>query len=152
MERGELVPDEVIIGIVKDRLAESDCKENGWLLDGFPRTEEQAKALAAAGIEPTKVLYLQVPDEMLIERVVGRRLDPETGKIYHLKFAPPESDEVAARLTQRSDDTEEKARVRLQAFHKHMSAVESCYIGIISYVDGTKPKTEVFAELQKSLE
>eukprot|EP00965_Chrysotila_dentata_P211717 6186604-Pleurochrysis_carterae.AAC.3 len=115
----------------------------------YARTQN---ACVRASLSALQVLYLQVPDEMLIERVVGRRLDPETGKIYHLKFAPPESDEVAARLTQRSDDTEEKARVRLQAFHKHMSAVESCYTGIISYVDGTKPKTEVFAELQKSLE
>jgi len=152
MDRGELVPDDVIIGIVKDRLAESDCEQTGWLLDGFPRTEAQAKALAAAGITPTKVLYLQVPDEMLVERVVGRRTDPETGKIYHLKFAPPESDEVAARLTQRSDDTEEKCRVRLQAFHEHMAAVESCYQSLISYTDGTKPKAQVFAELQKCLE
>merc|ERR1719182_1304040 len=110
MERGELVPDEVIIGIVKDRLAESDCKENGWLLDGFPRTEAQAIALEKAGILPKKVLFLQVPDEMLIERVVGRRSDPETGKIYHLKYSPPENDEIAARLTQRADDTEEKVK------------------------------------------
>lgn len=152
MDRGELVPDEVIIGIVKDRLAESDCGESGWLLDGFPRTEAQAKALEAAGITPTKVLYLQVPDEMLVERVVGRRTDPETGKIYHLTFAPPEDEEVAARLTQRSDDTEEKCRVRLEAFHEHMAAVESCYKEMITYTDGTKPKAEVFAELEKCLE
>merc|ERR1719298_179498 len=76
MESGKLVSDDIIIGIVKDRLAESDCKSNGWLLDGFPRTEAQAKELEAAGIVPDKVLYLEVPDDMLIERVVGRRLEP----------------------------------------------------------------------------
>lgn len=151
MENGELVPDEVIIGIVKDRLAESDCEESGWLLDGFPRTEAQAIALENAGIKPNNVLFLNVPDEMLIERVVGRRSDPETGKIYHIKYSPPENDEIAARLTQRADDTEEKVKVRLQAFHTHMTAVEKCYKDIINYTDGTKPKEEVFAELQKCL-
>ncbi len=151
MESGKLVPDEVIIGIVKDRLAESDCKQSGWLLDGFPRTEAQALALKAAGIEPTSVLYLDVPDEMLIERVVGRRTDPVTGKIYHMKYFPPEDDEIAARLTQRADDTEEKCRVRLKAFHEHMGAVEKCYASLIAKTDGTKKKEEVFAELQKCI-
>ena len=91
--------------------------------------ETKGKELEAAGIVPDKVLYLEVPDDMLIERVVGRRLDPETGKIYHVKYFPPESDEVAARLTQRADDTEEKARVRLEQIHSNMKAVESCYAG-----------------------
>mmetsp|Transcript_155721 Transcript_155721/g.283200 ORF Transcript_155721/g.283200 Transcript_155721/m.283200 type:complete len:292 (+) Transcript_155721:71-946(+) len=152
MESGKLVPDDVIIGIVKDRLAEEDCEKCGWLLDGFPRTEEQAKALQAAGIEPNSVLYLDVPDEMLIERVVGRRTDPETGKIYHVKFFPPENDEIAKRLTQRADDTEEKVRVRLEAFHEHMGAVEAVYKDLISKTDGTKPKEEVFESLTKALD
>ena len=153
MERGELVPDEVIIGIVKDRLDEDDCKECGWLLDGFPRTEAQANALTEAGIVPNKVLYLKVPDEMLIERVVGRRLDPETGKIYHMTFSPPENDEVAARLTQRSDDTAEKAVVRLEQFHKNMEAVEACYKTKpgIDYTDGTRANSAVFEDLEKVL-
>lgn len=151
MESGQLVPDSVMIGIILDRLAQDDCVEKGWLLDGFPRTEEQAQALEAAGIKPDKVLFLEVPDEMLIERVVGRRLDPESGKIYHLTFFPPEDEEVAARLTQRSDDTEEKVKPRLIAFHTHMSAVEACYKDLISYTDGTQKKDEVFAELQKCL-
>lgn len=152
MESGQLVPDEVIFGIVKDRLGEEDCQQKGWLLDGFPRTEAQAIALEDVGIKPDKVLYLDVPDDMLIERVVGRRSDPETGKIYHLTFSPPENDEIAARLTQRADDTEEKARVRLDAFHTHMGAVEKCYTEILSKTDGTKPKDEVFKALQKCLE
>jgi len=152
MESGQLVPDEVIIGIVKDRLAEDDCQKQGWLLDGFPRTEAQALALEAAGIHPDKVLFLDVPDTMLIERVVGRRQDPETGKIYHIKFKPPESEEIASRLTRRADDTEEKARVRLKAFHEHMTAVEKCYADNIEYTDGTKSKDVVFEELQKCLE
>lgn len=152
MDRGELVPDEVIIGVVKDRLSEPDCAKQGWLLDGFPRTETQAQALQAAGIVPDKVLSLKVPDEMLIERVVGRRIDPETGRIYHMKFAPPESEEISARVVQRSDDTAEKAQIRLAAFHKHMEAVEACYQESIFFTDGTKSKDQVFSELVSCLD
>jgi len=151
MDRGELVPDGVIIGVVKDRLAQKDCQQDGWLLDGFPRTEAQAVALKEAGVEPDTVLFLRVPDAMLVERVVGRRLDPTTGKIYHLALSPPESAEVAARLTHRADDTEEKVKVRLGAFHQNMASVEKCYAGKIAYTDGTQTKDAVFAELIKSL-
>lgn len=84
MDAGKLVPDEVMIGMVKKRLAEKDCQEKGWLLDGFPRTGAQAKALTEAGIVPDKVILLEVPDEVLIERVVGRRTDPQTGKVRRI--------------------------------------------------------------------
>lgn len=151
MDSGQLVPDEVIIGVVKSRLAEPDCVSRGWLLDGFPRTEAQARALQAAGIVPDAVVYLDVPDEVLVERVVGRRLDPVTGRIYHLTFSPPPSDEVAARLTHRSDDTEPKCRVRVENFHKHMGAVEACYTGLIVRVDGTQRKEAVFMALKQKL-
>lgn len=152
MESGQLVPDDVIIGIVKDRLAQEDCEKCGWLLDGFPRTEEQAKALRSAGIEPNSVVFLDVPDAMLIERVVGRRSDPETGKIYHLKFNPPPTEDIAERLTRRADDTETKVRVRLESFHKHMGAVEAMYSDLLTKIDGAKPKEEVFKSLQEVLE
>lgn len=82
------------------------------MLDGFPRTQAQAKALEEAGVKADCFLFLNVPDDVLVERVVGRRTDPVTGKIYHMTFSPPESDEVASRLEQRSDDTEEKVKVR----------------------------------------
>ena len=90
MSQGKLVPDEVIIGAVKERLAQPDCQQKGWLLDGFPRTGAQAQALVDAGIHADTFIFLDVPDEDLIERVVGRRADPVTGKIYHMKFSPPE--------------------------------------------------------------
>jgi adenylate kinase len=105
------VPDEVIIGVVKDRLLQPDCQTQGWLLDGFPRTKAQAEALASLGVSPSSFVLLNVPDELLVERVVGRRTDPETGKIYHLKYSPPPADVPADRLVQRSDDTEEKIKV-----------------------------------------
>lgn len=137
MDAGKLVPDEVIIGVVKDRLDQDDCQTNGWLLDGFPRTPAQAEALAAAGIKADCFLFLNVPDEILVERVVGRRTDPETGKIYHMTFSPPEDEAVLARLEQRSDDTEEKVKVRLEQFHANVDAVKGSYSDIGVDIDGT---------------
>jgi len=152
MESGRLVPDEVIIGIVKDRLAEEDCQTQGWLLDGFPRTRAQADALAEAGVAADRFVLLEVPDEMLIERVVGRRLDPETGAIYHLLFFPPPEDaEVLARLVHRADDTEEKARVRLGQYHANIDAIIGCYGDILQKIDGTQAKTDVYQAIVQAL-
>lgn len=113
------------------------------MLDGFPRTEAQAEALASAGISADCFLFLNVPDEMLVERVVGRRTDPETGKIYHMTFSPPEDDAVTARLVQRSDDTEEKVKVRLEQFHANVDAVKSSYTDISVTIDGNQDKNLV---------
>lgn len=143
MDGGKLVPDEVIIGVVKDRLDQADCQSQGWLLDGFPRTRAQADALASAGISADCFLFLNVPDEILVERVVGRRTDPETGKIYHMTFSPPEDEEVLARLEQRSDDTEEKVVVRLEQFHDNVAAVKGCYTDISVEIDGTTSPSDV---------
>lgn len=123
---------------MKDRLAADDCLSNGWLLDGFPRTQAQAKALEEAGIVADCFLFLDVPDEILVERVVGRRTDPITGKIYHMKFSPPESEEIKARLEQRSDDTEEKVKVRLEQFHANVDAVKDSYTNISVTIDGNQ--------------
>ncbi|KAF0898228.1 hypothetical protein E2562_005824 [Oryza meyeriana var. granulata] len=108
MEKGQLVPDEIVVTMVKERLLQPDAQEKGWLLDGYPRSYSQAMALETLGIRPDIFILLDVPDEILVERVVGRRLDPVTGKIYHLKYSPTENEEIASRLTQRFDDTEEK--------------------------------------------
>jgi len=145
MDAGKLVPDEVIIGVVKDRLNESDCAEKGWLLDGFPRTRAQADALSEAGVTADCFVFLNVPDSALIERVVGRRTDPETGKIYHMTFSPPAEEEILARLEQRSDDTEEKVKVRLEQFHANIAAVKGCYTDIAVEVDGTGKPSDVAA-------
>jgi adenylate kinase len=119
-------------------LEESDCKEKGWLLDGFPRTAAQAKALEEAGVTADCFIFLNVPDEMLVERVVGRRTDPDTGKIYHMTFSPPDDDEIRARLEQRSDDTEEKVKVRLEQFHANVEAVKDSYTDISVSIDGNQ--------------
>ncbi|ONK56498.1 uncharacterized protein A4U43_C10F9370 [Asparagus officinalis] len=105
---------------------QSDAQENGWLLDGYPRSLSQAKALEDLGIRPDLFVLLDVSEDILVEKVVGRRLDPVTGKIYHLKYSPPENEEISARLTQRFDDTEEK-------------------------VNGDAPREDVFAEIDNTL-
>jgi adenylate kinase len=152
MDRGELVPDEVIIGVVKERLAAPDCVEKGWLLDGFPRTKAQAEALENLGVAPSAFVLLNVPDEMLVERVVGRRTDPETGKIYHLKYSPPPPEVPLERLLHRSDDTEEKVQVRVKAFHEHCDAVAGCYKDVFVQVDGTQKKEAVFAAIKSAID
>jgi adenylate kinase len=152
MDSGRLVPDEVIIGIVKDRLEEEDCKTKGWLLDGFPRTQAQAKALEEAGVSADCFLFLDVPDEVLVERVVGRRTDPVTGKIYHMTFSPPENDEVLQRLEQRSDDTEEKVKVRLEQFHTNVDAVKDSYTDIMVTIDGNQAPSDVSNMIMESIQ
>ncbi|CAN7025644.1 unnamed protein product, partial [Brassica rapa subsp. trilocularis] len=145
MEKGQLVPNEIVVMMVKDRLSQTDAEQNGWLLDGYPRSSSQATALQGFGFHPDLFIVLEVPEDILVERVVGRRLDPVTGKIYHLKYSPPETEEIAARLTQRFDDTEEKAsqyslilymflcfskvKLRLKTHNQNVSDVLSMYDG-----------------------
>ncbi|GLJ16774.1 hypothetical protein SUGI_0288810 [Cryptomeria japonica] len=151
MEKGSLVPDEIVCTMVKERLAQKDAEEKGWLLDGYPRSLSQAAALENYGIRPDLFVLLDVPEEILVDRVVGRRLDPITGKIYHLKYSPPETDEVAGRLTQRFDDTEEKVKLRLKTHQKNVEDVLSIYKNVTTKVDGDRPKEQVFEEIDKAL-
>ena len=151
MDNGKLVPDSLVINLVKERLAQPDCQSDGWLLDGFPRTGEQAKALEEAGIRPDKVILLDVPDEALVERVTGRRTDPETGKIYHMKFNPPPAD-IAARCTQRSDDTEEKVKVRIGAYHENLKSILGAYADVLVRIDGNRDKAAIFTDVVKAIE
>ena len=147
MKRGELVPDQLVCDLVVERLAQPDCS-NGFMLDGFPRTVPQAEALGRtlekAGIALDLVLVLEVPDELIVERITGRRSDPDTGAIYHLKFNPPPV-EVAARVVQRSDDTEEACRTRLAKYHAETTPVLPYFeaLGIVKRVDGVGTPDEV---------
>lgn len=145
MDKGLLVPDEVVVEMVKSRLAQPDAQRAGWLLDGYPRSASQAEAIEKEGIRPDVFLLINVPDELLIERVVGRRLDPQTGAIYHLKYKPPPP-ETVERLIQRSDDTEEKAKVRLDTYHNNVDAVVGYYKKVLFEVDGTRSMDAVFSD------
>ncbi len=140
MDNGALVPDAVVIGLIRDRIQEPDAK-NGFLLDGFPRTVPQAEALdlmlSGKGAPLDVAIALEVPDALLVERTVLRRTDKRTGQIYHLKYNPPPPDAV---VEHRADDTEEVVRKRLDAYARDTAAVIPYYDkkGILKRVDGTK--------------
>jgi len=151
MESGQLVPDDVVIGAVKERLSQSDVQDNGFLLDGFPRTAAQAEALNNLGFKIDVFVMLNVPDEALVERVVGRRIDPETGNSYHIDFNPPPP-EIEDRVIQRADDTEEKVKVRLEGFHKNIDSIQEFYEDVIAEIDGTQAKEKVWTDIKKILD
>jgi len=120
MDAGGLVSDDIMIGLVKDRLTQADCA-NGYLFDGFPRTIAQADAMKDAGINVDYVLEIDVPDELIVERMTGRRSHPASGRVYHTKFNPPKVegiDDVSGEpLVQRDDDTAETVTKRLEVYH-----------------------------------
>ncbi len=124
MEAGLLVPDEVIIGLISERLQEPDAV-SGLLLDGYPRTIAQAEALAEVE-EVSTVISIEVPDEAIVERIVGRRMDPETGRIYHIRFNPPPA-ELSERVIQRKDDNEDTVWNRLSAYHEQTAPLADWY-------------------------
>ena len=140
MRSGGLVPDDLVIPIVVERIREPDC-QNGFILDGFPRTRPQAEALDhalnAAGVQLDAVLLIEVPDDLIVERITGRRMDPETGTIYHLKFNPPPA-EIAPRLQHRKDDTEEACRARLAKYHSETAPIIPYYEqkGLLRRING----------------
>ncbi|MDB5776729.1 MAG: adk [Herbaspirillum sp.] len=120
MDNGGLVSDEIIIGLVKDRLQQGDCA-NGYLFDGFPRTVPQADAMKEAGVKIDYVLEIDVPDEAIVERMSGRRVHAPSGRTYHVKFNPPKvaglDDVTGEPLIQRDDDKEETVKKRLTVYH-----------------------------------
>jgi len=140
MDLGHLVPDELTISIVLRRITQPDCA-NGFMLDGFPRTRPQAEALDQAmheaGVDLDAVVLIEVPDALLEERAVLRRSDPETGKIYHLKYNPPPPD-IVGRLVHRSDDTQEAVSKRVNKYHSETAPIIPFYMekGILKRVDG----------------
>lgn len=160
MEAGQLVPDSTIIGIIKERLSQEDCKK-GFILDGFPRTLPQAEALDALmkemGIALDKVVSLNVPDELIVGRIVGRQVCKVCGASFHVKFNPPKKEGVCdycgGELMVRKDDTEETVVNRLAAYHAQTAPLLDYYKnhGILAEVDGTRDLKEVTEEIVKIL-
>ncbi|XP_035822926.1 probable adenylate kinase 5, chloroplastic isoform X4 [Zea mays] len=144
MDNGKLVPDQVVTDMVVSRLSQPDIQERGWLLDGYPRSFSQAQHLENLKIRPNIFIVLEVPDDVLIDRCVGRRLDPVTGKIYHLKNYPPENEEISARLITRSDDTFEKVKSRLDTYKQNSEAILPTYSDLLNKIDGNCPAEVVF--------
>jgi adenylate kinase len=153
MNAGKLVPDEVVIGLVEERLRESDATK-GFVLDGFPRTTAQANALGITlerlGRPLDRVLQIEVPNDLLTERAVLRRTDKRTGQIYHLKYSPPPPD---AELEHRADDREETVKKRLDQYESLTAALLPYYdrLGLLVRVDGVGKPEEVTARVLGAL-
>lgn len=161
MDQGGLVRDDIIIGLVKERIAQPDCA-NGFLFDGFPRTLAQAEAMVEAGVNLDAVVEIDVPDEAIVERMSGRRVHIASGRTYHVKYNPPKiegkDDETGEDLVQRDDDKEETVKKRLAVYHEQTEVLVDFYSRLTGEhapryikVDGTKNVDEVKAEILAAL-
>jgi adenylate kinase len=156
MRDAGLVSDDLVIALVLDRISADDCV-TGFMLDGFPRTTPQAEALdvamRGAGIELDAVVLIEVADSLLEERVIHRRTDPVTGRIYHLKWDPPPNDVIAARLLHRDDDTPEKVAARLAKYHAETTPIIPFYAakGLLVRIDGVGSPDEVETRIKAAL-
>ena len=161
MDAGKLVTDELVIALVKERIAQDDCR-NAFLLDGFPRTIPQADAMKEAGIQVDNVIEFAVPDELIVDRIIGRRVHAASGRVYHVKYNPPKvegKDDVTGEdLTIRKDDHEDTVRKRLVEYHQQTAPLVDYYqkeaqAGNTRYhkVDGTRQVAQVRAELESIL-
>lgn len=148
MDQGELVPDKVVNAIVDEALSQAD----GFVLDGYPRNLDQAEELEDM-TELDVVLYLDVDEEELVHRLTGRRLDPETGDIYHVEYNPPEDADVEARLEQREDDTEETVRERLRVYEENTEPVVEYYDekGTLERIDGNQAPAAVWESVKETI-
>ena len=149
MDAGGLVRDDIIIGMVKERIAQPDCA-HGFLFDGFPRTLAQAEAMVAAGVDLDAVVEIDVPDAAIVERMSGRRVHLPSGRTYHVKYNPPKvagkDDETGEDLVQRDDDKEETVKKRLAVYHEQTEVLVGFYSQLTGEhapryikVDGTQP-------------
>jgi adenylate kinase len=158
MERGQLVPDELTIRLVKERTAQDDCR-NGYILDGFPRTPAQAASLNQLAAEQENeiiAVLIDVPFELLEKRMTGRRSCPVCGEIYNIYFQPPRNDNVCdlhpeATLVQRADDNPETVRARLATYESQTQPLIDYYktAGLLNIVDGTRQPEEIYQDIER---
>ena len=157
IEAGELVPDDVVIGIIKERLAKSDS-QNGFILDGFPRTVPQAEALDSMGVSLDRVVSIEVPDEVIVERMSGRRVCAKCGATYHTVYNPSldgvNCDKCKVELTIRKDDAPEVVKSRLEVYHSTTEPLKDFYSkkGSLKLVDGVGSVEEISYRTIKVLE
>ena len=156
MDAGQLVPDEVIIGIITERLAEDDCG-NGYILDGVPRTIAQAEALEKAGIQFDAVVSIEISDETIMERMSGRRVCESCGASYHLVAVPPKQegvcDSCGGKLVQRKDDAPETVKARLEVYHRETEPLVDFYAkrGLLKAVEVADNKEATNAKILAAL-
>lgn len=156
-EKGQLVPDAVVIGIIKERLAQDDCK-NGFILDGFPRTVPQAEALDELGVKIDYVVDIDVDDADIVERMSGRRVCEKCGMSYHIKYIPTKDnktcDKCGANLVIRKDDQPEVVRDRLKVYHEQTEPLKAYYSakGILKSVDGRGDIAKITELIMKSIQ
>ena len=156
MKAGKLVPDEVIIGIIHDRVAEDDCK-NGYILDGVPRTIAQAESLEKAGIVFDDVISIEISDEVIMERMSGRRVCEHCGASYHLVAVPPKQegicDKCGGKLIQRHDDEPETVRHRLEVYHQETEPLKDFYAkrGLLKSVENQPTVAETSEAILRAL-
>lgn len=157
MDAGQLVPDQVVIGIIRDRLAQDDCK-NGFILDGFPRTIPQAQALDEMGVAIDRVIEIHVSDDQIVQRMSGRRVCPGCGASYHLEYKKPEKEGVCnhcgAGLVIRKDDSPEVVQERLQVYHAQTEPLKEYYqkTGKLRVVQGQEQVADTTALTLQALE
>lgn len=158
MDKGQLVSDDIVIGLVKERILQSDCC-NGYLFDGFPRTTAQAEALRDAGVQIDFVVEISVPDQVIISRLSGRRVHLPSGRTYHVQFNPPKTpgiDDVSGEdLVQRDDDKEETIKKRLDVYHTQTAVLSDYYskdskVKFVT-IDGTQNVDQVTAQIFAAL-
>ena len=161
MDKGELVPDELVVDLIMDRFKEADCA-NGYVLDGFPRTIIQARKLADIcsmfNFKIDAVINLDIPEDVLVKRLSGRRTCADCGKSYHIVYNPPKKEGVCdvcgGELTQRSDESEEAVQVRIDTYNKQTKPLIDYYtmLGELTNVDGNQSMDEVAEEIYKVLD
>ena len=157
MESGQLVPDELVIGIIKERMAQPDCA-GGFILDGFPRTVAQAEALDQMGVAIDRVIEIDVPDEAIVTRMSGRRVCEGCGASYHLTHNPPAAegvcDKCGGKLVTRKDDDPKTVQQRLETYHRQTQPLVDYYqkAGKLRTIDGNQPLEEASAAILRALE
>ncbi|XP_063681387.1 adenylate kinase 8-like isoform X1 [Bolinopsis microptera] len=148
LESDEDIPGDILGALVKERISKKDCADNGWMLVGYPKTRDQALALQRHGIFAKHVVFMEAPDMVLIERFMGKRVDPQTGGIYHLTFEPPESPEVVRRIKPIENQSEKFLRKQLLHYHRNIEGIRAAVSkGTTKIINADQPKTDVFAQV-----
>ncbi|XP_002735582.1 adenylate kinase 8-like [Saccoglossus kowalevskii] len=146
LARKEEIPTALWVELIQNRLKLFDCVKKGWVLEGFPQTREQARALQTVGIHPKHFVLLDAPDTVLIERQMGKRIDPETENVYHTTFDWPNDPELVNRLVEPDDNNEDAMVNRLVVYHRHIDGILDCYSKVTKKINADQPKSDVFSQ------